>query len=223
LIELWRRFNLHLAFIIRRIPESALAHECIIGDNPPATLAWLISDYLDHLKHHLADLLTPAGKTELMERIEQGRLALAGATNRLSEAELLRPSPDSGWTIKDHLAHLAAWEMGIAALLQRRPRWAAMGLDKATAASYDMDEMNQVIYRQHRERSLAEVMAYFEEAHHQLLAALDGLADEELFKPYAYFESRADSDDDTRPIIGWIIGNTYEHYAEHQGWIEVLL
>lgn len=220
LVELWRRYNQHLAFIIRRIPEAALAHECVVGDKPPATLAWLISDYLRHFKHHLEDLLRPASKTELLERIEQGRIGLAETINRLSEAELLRPNPESGWTIKDHLAHLAAWEFGIAALLQRRPRWAAMGLDEATVATHEMDDLNEIVYRQNKDRPLAEVLAYFQEAQAQMLAALGRLSEEELFKPYAYYEAREASDDDTRPIMDWISGNTYEHYVEHQGWIE---
>jgi hypothetical protein len=223
LVGLWQHYNHHLAFIIRRIPESALAHECSVGDNPPVTLAWLITDYLDHLKHHLEDLLTPANKAELRERIEKGRLELAEATNWLSEAQLLTPNPDTGWTIKDHLAHLAAWEMGIAALLQRQPRWAAMALDEANVANLHMDDLNEIIFRQNKDRSLAEVIAYFEDAHHHMLAAVGRLAEEELFKPYAYFTGGEVSDDDSGPIIGWVIGNTYEHYAEHQTWIEAML
>ncbi|MBI1881533.1 MAG: ClbS/DfsB family four-helix bundle protein [Chloroflexi bacterium] len=223
LVELWRRYNQHLAFIIRRIPETALTHECVVGDKAPATLAWLISDYLDHLKHHLNDVLKPSTKGELLAQIEQERAALEQMLSRLSEAQLLTPNPDSGWTIKDHLAHLGAWEVGIAALLQRRPRWEAMGLDEATVASHETDDLNALIYRQHQGRPLAEVLAYFQDTHRQMLAALDRLTDEELFKPYDYYEGGEAGDDDTRPIIGWIISNTYEHYAEHQGWIEAIL
>jgi N-acetylglutamate synthase-like GNAT family acetyltransferase len=57
LVELWRAYNLHLAHIIRHLPGSVLRRECIIGGNPPASLAWIVSDYLVHLMHHLYDLL----------------------------------------------------------------------------------------------------------------------------------------------------------------------
>jgi hypothetical protein len=55
-----------------------------------------------------------------------------------------------------------------------------------------------------------------------MLAALAGMSDAELFKPYASYTGET-AGDDRRPIIGWIVGNTYEHYAEHQAWIEAML
>jgi uncharacterized protein (TIGR03083 family) len=168
------------------------------------------------------DETTPQNKAELLARITQSRTALEQALSQLSEAQW-QATDAAGWTVKDHLAHLATWEAGIAALLQHQPRWAAMGLDEATVENYEMDDMNAVLYQQHRDRSLDEVRVYFQETHRQLLAALNRLSDEALFKPYAYFEGGEASADDTRPIIGWIIGNTYEHYAEHQAWIEALI
>jgi hypothetical protein len=170
------------------------------------------------------DQFEPKNKSELLERMERARTGFEQAIGQLSEAQLTTPHPDSGWTIKDHLAHLAAWEAGIAALLQRQPRWEAMGVDEATAENHEMDDLNDIIYRQHQDRPLAEVRTYFDEAHRQMLAALSLLSDEELFKPYAYYEGEKASDDnDTQPVINWISGNTYEHYEEHQGWIEALL
>src|SRR5437763_956188 len=46
LIELWRLYNLQLARIIRRVPESKLGMECKIGTNSPVTLGYVIEDYL---------------------------------------------------------------------------------------------------------------------------------------------------------------------------------
>ncbi|MFN8453433.1 MAG: DinB family protein [Anaerolineae bacterium] len=221
LVELWRFYNLHLAFVIRRLTEAALAHECTIGTAPPVTLAWLVSDYLRHVRHHLDDLLRPLTKTELLERIETGRLALAETLNRLSEAECLRPDAH-GWSIKDHLAHLAAWEMSIVALLRRQPRWAAMGLDEATLADADEETENNYLYQLHRDRSLTEVMAYFEDVHHQMVAVLATLNDEDLHKPCAHYDPNEAKGNADRPVLGWIIGNTYEHYAEHKTWIEAI-
>jgi hypothetical protein len=56
LIELWRRYNLHLAHVIRHVPAEALSVRCIIGDYEPMTLQFLIEDYVVHLKHHLAKI-----------------------------------------------------------------------------------------------------------------------------------------------------------------------
>jgi hypothetical protein len=56
LVEFWRRYNQHLAHVIRRIPPSALPRSCTIGDYAPVTLGFLVEDYLVHLKHHLAKI-----------------------------------------------------------------------------------------------------------------------------------------------------------------------
>ena len=53
LVDLWRFYNIHLAHIIRNIPDSALEVQCTIGPNDPVTLLFLIEDYLVHMQHHL--------------------------------------------------------------------------------------------------------------------------------------------------------------------------
>ena len=160
-------------------------------------------------------------KTELLERIERERLDLAETINRLSQAECLQPDAH-GWSIKDHLAHLAAWEMGIVALLRRQPRWTTMGLDEATLAAGDEDDLNDRLHQLYHDRSLAEVMAYFEDVHHQMVAVLATLSDEDLHKPYAHYDPGEAGSSANQPVLGWIIGNTYEHYAEHKTWIEAI-
>jgi hypothetical protein len=56
LVDLWRRYNLHLAHVIRHVPAERLAVPCNIGDYDPVTLRFLIEDYVVHLKHHLTKI-----------------------------------------------------------------------------------------------------------------------------------------------------------------------
>jgi hypothetical protein len=56
LVELWRQYNRHLAHLMRRLPAERREIECRIGDNPPVTLAWLMTDYVRHLRHHLEQI-----------------------------------------------------------------------------------------------------------------------------------------------------------------------
>ena len=56
LIEFWRRYNLHLAHVIRNIAPEALSVRCRIGDYEPMSLKALTEDYVVHLKHHLAKI-----------------------------------------------------------------------------------------------------------------------------------------------------------------------
>ncbi|PWV57071.1 GNAT family N-acetyltransferase [Chitinophaga sp. S165] len=56
LIELWSGMNKHLALTIRAIPAGALQHLIKINENEPVTLEYVVTDYLEHLKHHLSQV-----------------------------------------------------------------------------------------------------------------------------------------------------------------------
>jgi hypothetical protein len=56
LVELWRLYNHHLAHVMRRVPQEKLEVECRIGEFEPVALGFLITDYLDHLNHHLRQI-----------------------------------------------------------------------------------------------------------------------------------------------------------------------
>lgn len=64
LVQLWTAFNLHIAHVVRYIPESALAHTVdasVVGIDEPLTLEFLIADYIDHLNGHLRQLFATVG------------------------------------------------------------------------------------------------------------------------------------------------------------------
>jgi hypothetical protein len=58
LVQLWKFYNLHLLHVAAAIPESRLNSLCFIGENEPVTLEFLFTDYLQHLRHHLEQILT---------------------------------------------------------------------------------------------------------------------------------------------------------------------
>jgi hypothetical protein len=68
LVELWRAFNLHLARVMTLVPEGLRdrehtrhnLHEIAwrsIPPDQPATLEYFMQDYVDHLEHHLTQIL----------------------------------------------------------------------------------------------------------------------------------------------------------------------
>jgi DinB family protein len=71
-IQLWSAYNLHLLHVASVIPEDVLTkarspHTLdqiafnLVDKNDPATLEYLIRDYVDHLRHHL-DQIFAEGK-----------------------------------------------------------------------------------------------------------------------------------------------------------------
>ena len=57
LVQLWKLYNLHLIHTAAKIPEEKLKSMCFIGDNPPVTLEFIITDYVRHLRHHLEQIV----------------------------------------------------------------------------------------------------------------------------------------------------------------------
>jgi hypothetical protein len=67
LVALWRGFNLHIARVMASAPDDvanrprashnldAIAFRTVPRDRP-ATLAYFMDDYVDHLEHHLAQI-----------------------------------------------------------------------------------------------------------------------------------------------------------------------
>jgi hypothetical protein len=56
LVGLWAAYNRYLAHLIACIPVTKLDTPCRIGASEPVTLAFLASDYLTHLSHHLRQI-----------------------------------------------------------------------------------------------------------------------------------------------------------------------
>ncbi|HEY7856520.1 MAG TPA: DinB family protein [Terriglobales bacterium] len=56
LVELWAAANLAIAQLVARIPAGKLQSLCVVGSDAPVTLEFLITDYLSHIRHHVAQL-----------------------------------------------------------------------------------------------------------------------------------------------------------------------
>lgn len=160
-------------------------------------------------------------KAELLDRIESAWEELNVVIRGLDEAQLARVDDETGWSVADHLNHLAAWERGIAYVLAGRSRSEGMGVTQEQWSGLTMDEINNVVHSQGQARGPAGALADFRAAHVAMLDALEGLDDADLQRGYSSFDLQAKPDD--RPIIGWVIGDTYDHYAEHLGYIRASL
>ena len=57
LVTLWSAYNDHLSHVIECIPVDADSSPCNIGKEDPVPLAFVVEDYLSHLKLHLKDIM----------------------------------------------------------------------------------------------------------------------------------------------------------------------
>lgn len=159
-------------------------------------------------------------KEALLLQVQQGWDEFQAYLKTLSEAQLTQLTDAAGWTIKDHIMHLAVWEDGLDAALNHETRRIRMGVDEA---SWDrmpnFDPMNAVIQQQHHSKSLAKVLNYFQTVHNRVVAKVRTMSEEDLQRPYNYYQP--DSTGKT-PIAASILSDTCGHYAEHHPWIEAI-
>ncbi|HSS62062.1 MAG TPA: ClbS/DfsB family four-helix bundle protein [Candidatus Limnocylindrales bacterium] len=126
-----------------------------------------------------------------------------------------------GWAVKDHLIHIAAWENSLLALLEGADRRAAMGVGPDVN---ETDAINAAVWSMHRDKTPAQALDYFRQTHAALIKRLSTMSDADLKLPYNHYQANDPRDpNDNRPALDWVAGNTYEHYAEHVGWINQLV
>ncbi len=153
---------------------------------------------------------------EVVAKIESSWKDLDALAHSLdAEGLSLHRSPD-GWAVKDHLVHIAAWEHWLLALFEGRDKLAAMG---AASAGKEIDDVNDVVYANHRDDSVEDALGYYRGAHAQLMEVLRRQSPDAFERPYkTFFDSGEETDE--QPVLVAVAANTYDHYAEHIGWIK---
>jgi uncharacterized damage-inducible protein DinB len=144
-----------------------------------------------------------ADRSALMERIGRSWDELQRAVDDLDEGRLTVAGPE-GWSVKDHLAHLARWEQYLLAVLEGREARAVLGLEDGQER--DEDAENAALQRRDAGLTAAEARRLLADAHASVVARLETLDDADL-------ERR----------LRMIQGNTCDHFEEHRAWIGELL
>jgi hypothetical protein len=159
----------------------------------------------------------PQTKMDLLARVNASMAELDGVLAPLSDERLSGAGADGGWSIKDHLYHLGTWRRKQIAQMRGESIPAAIGVDQATWDGDEIDAINAAIEGQSQAMSAPEALAYFRQAHSDILTAIGDFPEEGLAGPgYA-------DDPESGPMVNYIAGNTYEHDEEHLGYIRALL
>ena len=153
--------------------------------------------------------------------IEKGWNELNALVDLLGDEGLLLTG-DDGWAVKDHLAHVAAWEASLIGLLDGSDRADAMGI--AASDDEDTDSINAAIWSLHHGETPAQAVRYFRETHASVTRLVGELTDADLQLSYNHYQPSQPRDpSDDRPVLEWVAGNTWEHYTEHLDWINQLI
>lgn len=157
----------------------------------------------------------PQTKEELLSLISHEWTALMDVVARLDETQMTTPDA-GGWSPKDNLAHLTEWikvQMGYH--MDNRSAPEAMGLPKELFPDdWDFDLINRALFERNRDRTADDVLGELKQVYIQILDRLKSMPFEELLKP------RWPEDPQSPPLLGYVLGNTSEHFAEHRENIE---
>lgn len=164
----------------------------------------------------------PQNKAELLDRLDRSWTALRETISNLSPGQLTSPTDNGGWTAKDHLAHLTAWERSMVFLLRHRPRHEGLGVDESLYLDGGEDEINAAIQQATKELPLDQVLAALEATHLELLALIQDLPEEKLRQTYSDFLPDEPGIDSGEPILWRISGNSDTHFDLHRAYIEAI-
>lgn len=145
-------------------------------------------------------------KDELLKAIRRDRTALDEVVARVPDDRLTARVLDQGWSVKDVLAHVSAWERLCARWLEA----AARSETPERPEVRDVDGTNARFYEEACRLALADVIAGSRRSHEAIVRAVEALPDAELT-------------DERR--FGWpawqlASANSDEHYREHAQQIE---
>src|SRR4051812_5649280 len=95
-------------------------------------------------------------KAELLEKIDSSWNDFNAYLITLTPPQVTVPTDAAGWRALDHVIHLADWENGVLAMLNKGDRPEAMGVDKATWGEQDFDKINDLLQKKSLTKGIGE-------------------------------------------------------------------
>lgn len=151
----------------------------------------------------------------IQEQIKAGRAELHTFLASLSVAQREHASDAAGWTVKDHVMHLAVWEKRLAGILTRQHFPEAMGIPPEVWEQ-DVNTINAFLQQRDRHLSWETVMAALQESHALASQEIAALTDADLLRPFHHYQPDYDYEE---PVKEWVMNNTFKHYARHLSWM----
>lgn len=138
-------------------------------------------------------------KEELLQHYRESRQRLLAALEGLTDHEMSEPSID-GWSVKDHLAHLALWDEIRAGEVDR----VSAGYESGWRMTDEQDDaLNETAYEMRRSMSAAQAKWEFEDTGRRLIDSITRCAPRAL-----------------DPSLYGSAGLRSGHVAQHAEWLE---
>ena len=128
----------------------------------------------------------PKTRSELLEQSQGNFEKLAAMVESLDPADRISPGVNQDWSVKDVLAHLAAWHRLFFGWYEEgskgvKPEMPAPGYTWKTTP-----ELNEKIYQEHKDLPFEDVRKEVETTHSKMMDLISSHTDEELFTKKLY-------------------------------------
>ena len=159
----------------------------------------------------------PPKKSDLLDVIHTERERLDKLIELLADDQMIAAGVEASWSVKDILAHIAAWERVAYDRIQAALSGESLNFPLIKSDA-DVDQFNADVCAKNKDRSLEKVMKEYHESHQDFLDLIETLQDEFLASPLPFdWAGKL-----TAQVM--ISANTHWHYIEHaetiSKWLE---
>jgi uncharacterized damage-inducible protein DinB len=155
----------------------------------------------------VADRGTPASRRRLLEEMGRAREELEKAVAAIPRDRLETPGAWGPWTLKDLVAHIAAYERWTSEQMEIQDASQELRESVQEETTGGVDGINRMIYDAHRDDALDDVLSESRAAYDALRASIERKSEEELGRP-AWFSG-------TGTLLAFLPEQSYGHYRDH--------
>jgi len=120
-------------------------------------------------------------RRELFQEIKVEREALNALLKQIKPRQMTLPGvTPGGWSVKDILAHVVGWQGRILKWHEAEQRGETPAVPAPGLTWGDLKRFNEMIYQEHRRRSLKAVLLDYEVFHNRMIALIEATPDADL-------------------------------------------
>jgi hypothetical protein len=145
-------------------------------------------------------------KALILKRIQSERCRLEKTLEGLTPAQMTQPGVIGKWSVKDILAHLAAWEQLFIGWYQAGLRGETPPVPAPGFTWHEMGKLNESIFEQYHPTNPEDVQSWFASSYRQVLQLVEGIPENELLGQRRYnWQGRYS-------LLNYVLANTANHY-----------
>ena len=162
----------------------------------------------------------PASKDEFLQQHDASWSDLQTLIASLDTVQMVGPADAAGWNIRDHLAHLRAWEATRIAFLDKRYHWDSFGISEHQYTSNHIDAVNELLRAKTLDSSPSEVVDSLEVTNRELHDRVLTTSDDLLLTPASHFHPDWAGLVPNATVLGIVWVASTRHFNEHRTYIE---